>query len=261
MKFKSKKYFIWILLPILIFILLFINYISLYSNKKFNDYVVFYPQHQDDEILWAGSAILNAINERGNNHVFIVLISNGSGSYIFDKYDKYKDLTIEEKREIRNKEFLSSVEALGIKKENVLILSDKNPSNSSDFNLMKETALSFEKKYKSVTHIAHTYKYDNHPQHLKNGLVIKSLYDNGYIKDARFFIKPKFVYHVPKNILEIYYIISNKDLNKIKNSCNQYKIIDESIGREGIGYKSDNKSFDALLNDFHAKSYLHHLDI
>jgi hypothetical protein len=34
-------------------------------------------------------------------------------------------------------------------------------------------------------------------------------------------------------------------------------IIDESAGKEGIGYKSDNKSFDALLNDYSAKSILH----
>ena len=49
---------------------------------------------------------------------------------------------------------------------------------------MREVALNFEEKYKSVTHVAHTYKYDDHIMHRKNGKVIYDLYNEGKIKDA-----------------------------------------------------------------------------
>ena len=40
-----------------------------YGHTKFKDNVVFYSQHQDDETLWAASAIIEAINEVGADHV------------------------------------------------------------------------------------------------------------------------------------------------------------------------------------------------
>lgn len=256
MKFKISSIYI-VLIILLVPLTSFIIYKFTSNNYQFNKYVVFYPQHQDDEVLWAGSTIINAINERGQNNVFVVLVSNGSEIAVFDKYDKYKNLSIKEKREIRNREFLASLKALGVKDENIIFLSDENPTGTANFNLLEKTALEFENKYKSVTHIAHTYKYDWHLQHLKNGSTIINLYNAGLIKDAKFFVKPRYEYMIPKDKKIIYSVDNNSDYNKIKNACEEYMLIDESIGREGIGYKSDNKSFDNLINDSSAKSILH----
>lgn len=255
---KFKLSYLYISLIILVIPLtFFIIYKSTSNNHQFNKCVVFYPQHQDDEVLWAGSTIINALNKRGQDNVFVVLVSNGSEIAVFDKYDKYKDLSIEQKREIRNKEFLASLKALGVKEDNIIFLTDKNPTGTANFNLLEKTALEFENKYKSVTHIAHTYKYDWHLQHLKNGSTIINLYNAGLIKDAKFFVKPRYEYMIPEDKKIIYSVTKNSDYNKIKNACKEYMIIDESAGKEGIGYKSDNKSFDALLNDYSAKSILH----
>ena len=43
--------------------------------------------------------------------------------------------------------------------------------------------------------------------------------------------------------------VKNGDINTkvIKKACMAYKIIDEKSKREGIGYKSDHKSFEDLM--------------
>ena len=57
-------------------------------NREFNQNVVFYPQHQDDEVLWGGSAILRAIETCGKDNVYVVLVSDGLGVNVF-KDDKH----------------------------------------------------------------------------------------------------------------------------------------------------------------------------
>ena len=104
---KFKLSYLYISLIILVIPLTFFIIYKSTSNKYFNKYVVFYTQHQDDEVLWAGSSIINALNKRGQDNVFVVLVSHGSEIAVFDKYDKYKDLSFELKREIRNIEFLA----------------------------------------------------------------------------------------------------------------------------------------------------------
>ena len=137
-----------------------------YEQSNFGDTVVFYPQHEDDETLWAGSAILEAIKERGADNVYVVLVSYGTGIKVF-KDEKYSNLSNQEKYEYREREFLDAVKELGVKKENIILLPRINNSEVTSFNLMEKTALDFERKFDNVTHVAHTYKYDWHLQHLK----------------------------------------------------------------------------------------------
>ncbi|MCC0660305.1 PIG-L family deacetylase [Clostridioides sp. ZZV14-6154] len=256
-KFTINKYGILSIILVLCLILTGFNSYINYSHRKFKDYVVFYVQHQDDEVLWAGSAIVNAVKERGKNHVFVVLVSTGCGISVFDRYKKYETLTDSQKSEYRNREFLASLNNLGVKRENIIILPEKNVNGTTNFNSMEEIAITFEKKFKSVTHIAHTYKLDDHLQHIKNGSVIQGLYNSGQIKDAKYFVKSKFAHEISFNNKIVYKAHSIEDYEKVKNACEQYKLIDESECREGIGYKSDHKSFDKLLNDKNVPSILH----
>ena len=230
-----------------------------YGNTTFKDNVVFYAQHQDDETLWASSAIIEAINEVGADNVYIVQVSYGTGIKIFDKEDTFKDMDKMEKYEYREREFLSAVEALGVKKENVVLLPRINKTDSTSFELMEQIALKFEKELKNVTHVAHTYKLDWHLQHLKNGAVIQSLYNAGQIKDVKYFIKPEYEKDIPKEEKIVYKTISQADREKIKKACEQYKLIDEDEKRDGIGYKSDHKSFDRLIRNYN--SILHTANI
>ena len=93
-----------------------------YGDTKFKDNVVFYAQHQDDETLWASAAILEAINEVGVDNVYVVQISYGTGIKIFNKEETFKNMGQMERYEYREREFLAAVKALGVKRENVVLL-------------------------------------------------------------------------------------------------------------------------------------------
>lgn len=226
-----------------------------YGDTKFKDNVVFYAQHQDDETLWASAAILEAINEVGADHVYVVQVSYGTGIKIFNKEKIFENMSQMDKYEYREREFLAAVNELGVKKENVILLPRLNKTGSTSFEQMEQVALKFESELKSVTHIAHTYKLDWHLQHLKNGAVIQSLYNAGKIKDVKYFIKPQYKNDIPESERIFYKAIKDEDREKIRKACEQYKIIDKDKKREGIGYKSDHKSFERLMKSY--ESILH----
>lgn len=229
-------------------------------NRDFNEYAIFYPQHQDDEVLWAGSCIIRAIEKCGSDKVYIVLVSDGIGVNVF-KESKYKNLSRKEKVILRNNEFKDSLECLGIKDENIIILSDLKNEYKTNFEIMEEYALYFEDKFKSVTHISHSYRYDDHPMHRKNGKIIKNLYENSDIKDVMYFIKPKYLDKIDNQIKVIYTAQTLKEYDKIINACYKYKIKDNTKNTDGIGYKSAHSYFDVLMNDPNLPSLLHlHLD-
>lgn len=234
---------------------LYDEYIQGNYNKKFEEHVVFYPQHQDDEVLWGASAIANAIKQCGKDNVYIVLVSDGSGVNVF-KNKKYKDLTRKEKEELRNNEFRAALNKLGVKKENILILADMEDKKGSHYDLMEKTILSFEKELKSVTHVAHHYKYDDHIMHRKNGKVLKKLYDEGKVKDALYFIKPQYVKDIPKGNRVVYIAKTQQVANSIRDSLDEYKIINKNNKQFGIGYTSAHSYFDKLLKDPELKSVL-----
>lgn len=197
-----------------------------YGDTKFKDNVVFYVQHQDDETLWASAAIIEAINEVGADHVYVVQVSYGTGIKVFKNEKVFENMTSQEKYEYREREFLAAVNDLGVK---------------------------------SVTHVAHTYKLDWHLQHLKNGAVIQSLYNAGKVKDVKYFVKPQYEKDIPTDERIFYKVVDDKDKEKIRKACGEYKLIDKDKKREGIGYKSDHKSFERLMKNY--DSILHTANI
>ena len=153
-----NKNLITLIVSFLIILLVgFIDKSTSYDTSNFGDTVVFYPQHQDDETLWAASAILEAIQERGADNVYVVLVSYGTGIKVL-KDEKYSQLSNMQKYEYREREFLDAVKQLGVKQENIILLPRINNSESTSFELMEQTALDFEHRFKNVTHVAHTYK-------------------------------------------------------------------------------------------------------
>ncbi|MCU9812021.1 MULTISPECIES: PIG-L family deacetylase [Paraclostridium] len=226
------------------------------EHKKLGSHVVFYPQHQDDEVLWGGSAILKAINTCGADNVYIVLVSDGSGVNAFDQMPEFKGINRREKCCLRNNEFKCALKSLGVKSSNIIILADKTKEEKPHFDLMENTILDFENKFGSVTHIAQHYKYDNHPMHRKNGEVLKKLSDEGKVKDARYFLKPSYVKYIPQSQRDVYLSDTIEDKAKIKGALNSYRIRNEKEQLYGIGYISAHTYFDHLYNDPQYKSVL-----
>lgn len=227
------------------------------NNMPYKDYVIFYPQHQDDEVLWAGSAIRYAIRSRGADHVFVALVSSGTGHKIFKK-NEFKNMTQRQKAEYRNREFMESCHHLGIPKENIFFIYKERGDWRTDFKLERKFALEMEKKYKSVTHITHSYKYDDHFMHRANGQTLYELWKEDKIGDLRFYLKPFLVKYVDasKNILNVYSVNNEEDYTRIKDACKAYKYINPDMLRAGIGYKTDFLSFDSLVYDSSQKSYI-----
>lgn len=260
MKRKSiiKKIVIILLLIILlgqVFIYLKINLINKTCEKTFNQNVVFYPQHQDDEVLWGASAILRAIETCGKENVYIVLVADGLGVNVFS--DKaYKNMTDKQKKEIRDTEFKEALSQLGVKEKNIIILSDIKKEYETNFELMEKIILEFESTLKNVTHVSHHYKYDDHPMHRKNGQVLKNLKDEGRVKSSFYYIKPKYVNFISPLNRIIYKVNNKSEYNKVKKACYEYKIIDIENGRYGVGYISSHSYFDNLLKSSNFKSIL-----
>lgn len=220
----------------------------------YSDKVVFYSQHQDDETLFAGNAIIDAISAVGAENVYIVLISDGNESGVFTS-PRYSNLTLEKKTALRNNEFKAAVTQLGVLEENLIFLNQ--PEKNIDENLVINTMLDFENKFSSVTHVTHSYKYDLHDQHLKTGNILYSLYKENKIQDCRFFARRDLI---PKdnNKLLIQSVSDNEyEKNKLLKACYEYKLDNGDMIREGIGYKSVSSLFDALTSDPLNISYLH----
>lgn len=231
-----------------------INLTDKACNKTFKQNVVFYPQHQDDEVLLGASAILRAIETCGQDHVYIVLVADGLGVNVFN--DKvYENMTDEQKKEIRDKEFKVALNQLGVKEQNIIILSDIN-KDENKFELMEKMILEFENTHNDVTHVSHYYEYDDHPIHIKNGQVLKSLKEEGKVKDVLYFIKPQYLKFIPGKNRVIYKVNHKSEYNKVKKDCYEYKIVDIENGRYGVGYTSLHSYFDNLLKSSDFKSIL-----
>lgn len=225
------------------------NIIDKITNKSFKQHVVFYPQHQDDEILWGVSAITKAIEERGADNVYVVLVSDGSGVNVFARNPRFKGISRKEKETLRNNEFKAALSELGVKEKNIIILADDDNKSGTHYELMEKTMLKFEQELGSVTHIAHHYKYDDHIMNRKNGEVLKRLSDEHKIKDARYFMKPKYIKYIPEDKREYYKSETEAERDRAKKAMDQYKVIDENRGKLGIGYTSAHSYFDYLYKD------------
>ena len=198
--------------------------------------------------LGAQDNIIDKItNKSFKQHV--VLVSDGSGVNVFARNPRFKGISRKEKETLRNNEFKAALSELGVKEKNIIILADDDNKSGTHYELMEKTMLKFEQELGSVTHIAHHYKYDDHIMHRKNGEVLKRLSDEHKIKDARYFMKPKYIKYIPEDKREYYKSETEAERDRAKKAMDQYKVIDENRGKLGIGYTSAHSYFDYLYKD------------
>lgn len=220
----------------------------------YGDKVVFYVQHQDDETIFAGSAIVDAIQAVGKENVYVVLITNGSGTNVFS-FERYRELSLDEKIALRDNEFKAAVSALDIESRNVICLNQYE--DEIDDNLLREQILSFENNYKNVTHVIHSYKYETHKQHLASGKVMLDLYNSGLIKDCRFIARYDRIANIPKENLIESVAENQEEKQKVLKACNEYMTDNKDMVREAIGYKSVSSLFDNLIKKEEVPSFMH----
>lgn len=225
------------------------------------DVVVFYPEHPDDEVLWGGSAIRAAIDTKGADNVYVVLVSRGLGATPFLKPAHFNALTSVQRGTLREDEFRAAMSALGVESRNVVVLQDSTPGPDDNFAEMRRTALTFERAAaaagKTVTHVAHSYVLDNNRLHRGNGRVIKSLLDEGLITDALFWIKPEFRYNVPAGDLVRFQALTPVDSAAVNAAIDVYTRTEPRAGLEAIGFRSTPWYFWMLEWDANLTSLLH----
>lgn len=220
----------------------------------YGDKVVFYTQHQDDETLFAGSTIVDAIKSVGKENVYIVLFTKGNKSNIFN-LDRYKNLTDDEKATLRNNELDAAVQRLGVDVNNIIKLNQDE--YRIDYKVLSTFIEEFESKYENVTHITHSYKYDIHTEHMQTGQVFYDLYNAGRINDVRFFARTGEGSKIPVDYLIESVSDTEDERKRVIEACDEYKLDNKDMIREGIGYKSVEWMFDDLVNDPKNTSYLH----
>lgn len=228
--------------------------VSQAKSYIYGDSVVFYSQHQDDETLFAGSAIVDAIASVGKENVYIVLVTNGTQTAVFNN-SRYAKLTKEEKSALRNNEFIAACTSLGIDPNNIRFLNE--PDESCKFGNLSATILDFENRYSNVTHIAHSYIYDIDIQHMQSGKVVFDLFKQGLINDVRFFCRTDQGYRIPLEYLIESVSDNEEERKKIVQAANEYILDNGDMMRESIAFKSGAALFKSLLNSNKVNSYLH----
>lgn len=230
------------------------NAVSQAKSYIYGDVVVFYSQHQDDETLFAASAIVDAVASVGKENVYMVLVTDGTQSAVFNR-SRYNKLTREEKATLRNNEFIAACIRLGIDSNNIRFLNE--PDENCKFGNLSNTVLDFESRYNNVTHVAHTYKYDINAQHLQSGKVVYDLFKQGLIKDVRFFARTDQGSKIPLDYLIEAVADSDREKEKVIEAIKEYMRDDVDMVREAIAFKSVETLFRALLNSPKVNSYLH----
>ena len=225
------------------------------------DIVVFYPEHPDDEVLWGGSAIRAAIDTKGADNVYVVLVSRGLGATPFLAPRGFGALTGPQRGQLREDEFRAATAALGVEPRNIVVLSDPAPRSEDGFSQMREVALGFERRAaaagRTVTHVAHSYVLDNNRLHRRNGRVIKDLLDQGLIAHALFWVKPEFKYNVPAGALLRFQALAPADSAAVHAAIDAYTRTAPAAGLEAIGFRSTPWYFYMLQWDTNLTSLLH----
>lgn len=209
---------------------------------------IFYSPHADDEVLSLGPSILHH-RERGDK-VVVVLLSEGKASGAFRKVNEKlekKGLPIISRDEFgasRVNEFKKSVEALGVKPDDVFIyqLPDGDIQKEDVKKIMKE----MNERYPSATNHALSY-LDPHDDHSASGYALKELMEEDKNISGLFYIPVQEhntidfegSYTVPENYLEDftnslgayntwnpkegYYAIGNTSVLPYFNSAKEFK--------------------------------------
>jgi LmbE family N-acetylglucosaminyl deacetylase len=235
---------------------------ALSHNPRFpGDVVAFYPEHPDDEVLWGGSAMRAALDQKGAANVYVVLVSQGRGADPLPHPPGWDALSPTERGDLRVTEFRAAMHALGLLDDHVIVLPDAEPGPADNFAELRETALELqraaERRGETVTHVAHSYVLDSNAFHRGDGRVIKSLLDEHEITSALFWIKPWYRFRVPAGELVRFQALTPQDVDAVRAAVREYTTSDPADGRLAVGYRSTPLYFALLGMDPRMTSVLH----
>ena len=214
--------------------------------------VLYFPPHQDDELLTYGIDI--AASVKNGYDVHVIMCTDGAGSnvrlrlgnreYCEQCHDTHVfDLTKEDFTATRDQEFLGSCAALGVKRENIHFEHDR----IADGSVTLEAAKALIKHYvdlidpdSTVCTMYPNKPEDHHRDHRTLGLAAVELYNEGAIKHMVLFEEPYVaveVKHEPGEEPKIFYA-PDDIAEQLEKAVDEYFLWDPANKRYAVGFHS-----------------------
>ncbi len=231
--------------------------------------VLYFSPHQDDELLSMGIDICNSISKGQDVHV--ILCTDGSKCSVIKQLADGKEcnkhagthkyqLSEEEFITARDKEFLDSCRALGVKDCNVHIPERRFVDRKLTVCNSKETILhylfSLGQDCVICTFDPNHENKKQHRDHKALGYAAVELFNEGFISEMRLFTEsyyPECFHHdtdfVRSKAVSVIDTASAAILEKLKKAAASYSRWEPEAGRYAIGYHDIAKAFDGLLEN------------
>ncbi|KUP06854.1 hypothetical protein Q75_07170 [Bacillus coahuilensis p1.1.43] len=217
---------------------------------------VFYSPHQDDEVLTMGHAITKYVLDGFEVHV--VLLTDGSRSNSIHKVNDELELkmlaplSVEEFSYARNLEFVRSLAAMGVSRENIHMeyLVDGKTTKEE----IVQAMLQYITRFPSGEH--HAFTYNNaHIDHKNSGLAIKELIELGVLEEtsSKYYIQNR----DHKKVEGVYEDYKESYLPIIQNASDAYLDWHPLQKLYSIGGISVPHDFNTLSKDPRSKYHLH----
>lgn len=214
--------------------------------------VLYFPPHQDDELLTYGIDI--AASVKNGYDVHIIMCTDGAGSnvrlrlgnreYCEQCHDTHVfDLTKEDFTATRDQEFFGSCDALGVKRENIHFEDERIPDGSVTVEAAKALIKKYVERFGEDCTVCTMYPNPPEIQHMDHrnlGLAAKELYDEGSIKHLVLLEEPYVAViadHAPGEEPKIFY--APEDIAKqLEEAVSSYFLWDPSNKRYAVGFHS-----------------------
>jgi len=232
-------------------------------NSRLN--IFYFAPHQDDELSNLGVDICREITR--DNEVYVVLCTDGSASSVkrmlcnrgscrWHPGEHCYELNEAEFIAARDREFVLSCKALGIKDENIIISPIRAKDGRLTMNQAKEIMLRAIRDSDInrcvIKTIAPTPEKGQNPDHTAVGEAAKELYNEARVPDIgliyEFILFPEGTNRDGFEIL----VPTEEEKEKIKKAASQYRLWDPKNRRYAVGYHSVADEFDSFLENAEA---------
>ncbi len=225
--------------------------------------VFYFAPHQDDELTNFGVSITREIDEGAN--VVVVLCTDGGASGVkrmlrdgggcaWHERKHSFDLDGDAFTSARDREFVASCLALGVKKENILISPLRAPDGSLTPQRAKEIMLAATRGEKAadvaVRVLSDRPDLRQNPDHTATGRAAKELLAEGKIGEAIYFYELIHLFGRSPEELGLKTVYPDEDQkSRLIAAAAEYKRWDPDAGRYAVGYHSVADEFDEFLSD------------
>ncbi|WP_066175644.1 PIG-L deacetylase family protein [Bacillus marinisedimentorum] len=226
---------------------------DLHAVSSSNNIAFFYVSHQDDELLTMGNAIVDHLHNGFDVHV--VLLTDGAASTsiktVNDKLNEesYNSITVEQFSKARNREFLRSASALGVKRKNIHFENLRDGKTTTD--QINKIMRRYSALYPNARHNSFSY-HDDHRDHQNSGLSLLNLYNHGFINNVLFYIQNREMSQIDGQ----YDYYGHEYDPFIQQAIHAYSEWNPARYKYAIGRTSVSYDFELLLNDPRSKYHL-----